>query len=218
MQAHLHAQTQQRSSEEILSLSGLRAISIILVIAGHAAGSGEGRTFGYKFLFEHAGLGVRIFFVISGYLITTLLLRERESFGWISLKLFYIRRALRILPAFYAFVLCIVILERLGLFSLPNHNLVYVVTYTVNFISNGTWWTGHLWSLSVEEQFYLLWPLALRFLTMRACVGLALIAIVAGILIRGLFVITGVQLIDPDIRTAFPFVSGAIAMGCLLVL
>jgi peptidoglycan/LPS O-acetylase OafA/YrhL len=227
MPAHSEGKLPRKSSEEISSLNGLRAISIILVIVGHAVGSGEGRTFGYKFLLEHGGLGVRVFFIISGYLITTLLLRERARFGWISLKLFYIRRALRILPAFYVFVVCIVILERLGLFSLPAHNLIYVLTYTVNFISNVPWWTAHLWSLSVEEQFYLLWPLALRFLSTRTCVTLALLAIMAGILIRALFIITSIQLIgEVNLQvlpikfyyTAFPFVSGAVAMGCLLAI
>jgi peptidoglycan/LPS O-acetylase OafA/YrhL len=161
---------------------------------------------------------VRIFFVISGYLITSLLLRERERFGQVSLRLFYARRALRILPAFLVFVACVVVLERLGLLTLPPHNLIWVLTYTVNFAPHGTWWTGHLWSLSVEEQFYLLWPLALRLLSVRICALVASVAVVSGILLRALNDVAHIQLVDPALKFAFPFVCGSLAIGCLLAL
>jgi peptidoglycan/LPS O-acetylase OafA/YrhL len=75
---------------------------------------------------------------------------------------------------------------------------------------------GHLWSLSVEEQFYLIWPLIMCFAKLRTCVALAVFATFWGILIRAFFVVTGIQLIDPAMRYAFPFVCGPIATGCLL--
>ena len=76
---------------------GLRAISIFLVLAGHAnPGAQDSLPFGV--VIDYPNLGVRVFFVISGFLITSLLLKERARTGGISLRLFYIRRALRILP------------------------------------------------------------------------------------------------------------------------
>src|SRR6267154_4420619 len=94
-----------RHAKRLPSLDGLRAVAVLLVCAGHLAGT---RHFISSGAMAHAGdvgnLGVRIFFVISGFLITHLLLVERGRAGSISLKAFYMRRALRILPAFYVFV------------------------------------------------------------------------------------------------------------------
>ena len=114
-------------------------------------------------MIDHGRLGVQIFFVISGFLITSLLLREKESTGSISLKLFYARRTLRIFPAFYLFFITIAVLSYLRLIELPRYDLLHAATYTMNYSGNGTWWMGHLWSLSVEEQFYFVWP-SLMFL------------------------------------------------------
>src|SRR6266851_10261850 len=114
----------------IPSLDGLRAISIGLVILGHAYAP---KLLGTRLLFAHPGLGVRIFFVISGYLITSLLLEEIKQFGEVSLPLFYARRALRILPAFLLFVAALVTLNRLSVIWLPPGSLLAVLTYTVNF-------------------------------------------------------------------------------------
>lgn len=134
-----------------------------------------------RMLFAHAALGVRIFFVISGYLITRLLLEEIRQFGNLSLPLFYARRALRILPAFLLFVAALVILNRLAVIKLPPGDLLLVLTYTVNFNTQGCWYSGHLWSLSVEEQFYLLWPFAVRFLPARNWTAIALLAFFSNI-------------------------------------
>lgn len=92
----------------IPSLDGLRAISIGLVILGHAY---VPTTLWGRLLFDHSALGVKIFFVISGYLITQLLLEEIKQFGNVSLTLFYARRALRILPVFLLFVAALVVLN-----------------------------------------------------------------------------------------------------------
>ena len=200
---------------DIPALEGLRALSIGLVILGHAIGFR--RSFVFRYFFVHAELGVRIFFIISGFLITTLLLSEKATFGNISLKLFYIRRALRILPAFCVFVATVFILSCVRILDIPSRVWLFVLTYTVNF-GTSVWVLGHLWSLSVEEQFYLLWPVAVRFASSRKCSEIAALAIFSGIFIRALFVITGIQLINPGLRYAFPFVCGPIAMGCLLAI
>lgn len=206
-----------REARTIPSLDGLRAISIVLVLLGHGIGGAEGHSFLFRFALLHADLGVRIFFVISGFLITRLLIEEKERFGSISLRLFYIRRALRILPAFLAYVGVAFALSAFGVIEIPARLWIFVLTYTINF-TQSVWQVGHLWSLSVEEHFYMLWPLAMRFASLRACVWIAVTAIFGGVLVRGLFVTTGYELINPQFRYATPLVLGPIAMGCLLAM
>src|SRR5664280_2047254 len=134
----------------IPSLDGLRAVSIIIVVWAHARASS-------RLLGLYAFFGVQIFFVISGYLITSLLLREHERTGTINLRTFYYRRMLRIFPAAYVYILAVAIV-----FQPPLHYLAYAFTYTSCYAGpHGPWMLSHLWSLSVEEQFYLLWPFAL---------------------------------------------------------
>lgn len=102
-------------------------------------------------------LGVRFFFVISGFLITYLLLKEHLESGDISLRRFYARRALRILPVYFAFLGVLFALQTFTPFSQPRITWLANLTFTSNYFPT-TWTTGHLWSLAVEEQFYLLWP------------------------------------------------------------
>jgi peptidoglycan/LPS O-acetylase OafA/YrhL len=155
------------SGSHIPSLDGLRAVSICMVVIGHCSKTIRGLSNGaYVFLgFVGAGrLGVSIFFVISGFLITTLLVREQVSTHTISLKDFYIRRAFRIFPGFYAYWLVTFILALLGYIHLSRSDLISAATYVWNYVPRtvDTWFLGHTWSLSVEEQFYLLWPLILK--------------------------------------------------------
>jgi peptidoglycan/LPS O-acetylase OafA/YrhL len=141
--------------KRIPSLDGLRAISISLVVVGHLAYAGRAP----QFLSEYANLGVRIFFVISGYLITSILLREHSRTGTISLRDFYIRRAYRIFPAAFCFIFVIVLLYW---HTLRWYDIGAALLYLVNFDFARPWIIGHLWSLSVEEQFYFLWPSVLK--------------------------------------------------------
>ncbi|MGE5729927.1 MAG: acyltransferase family protein, partial [Gemmatimonas sp.] len=109
-----------------------------------------------------ANFGVCVFFVISGYLITTLLAREAELRDGVSLRRFYLRRTLRIFPPYYAYLLTILV----GVFALgwelpPGARLWPAFTYTTNVIPTHFWLTLHAWSLSIEEQFYLTWPIVL---------------------------------------------------------
>jgi peptidoglycan/LPS O-acetylase OafA/YrhL len=204
----------------IPSLDGLRAVSILLVLVGHAANSqgfpGPNET-------QHAlgplgELGVRIFFVISGYLITTLLLEEWSRTGTISLRWFYFRRALRIFPPFYAFLAVLALLNGAGVLvapgSLPPGSFLLAATYTSNYFGL-FWYLEHTWSLSVEEQFYLLWPAVLLVAGPRRAGGLA----------------AGTLVLFPMVRIVYHFVPGTvtpeyhfeaigdtIAAGCLLAL
>lgn len=149
----------------IPSLDGLRALSVMLVIVLHTLL----RNSLYKFipfplrLVGNGALGVFIFFVISGYLITTLLLREQDKTGAISLRSFYLRRAFRILPPLYAYVLFLAALGATGhLPGMNRHELISALTLTRNYSTHVSLWAmEHLWSLCIEEQFYILWPTTL---------------------------------------------------------
>jgi peptidoglycan/LPS O-acetylase OafA/YrhL len=199
----------------IPGLDGLRAVSILLVLAAHALGTKHLPYWPRSHMLGDAG--VRTFFVISGFLITTLLLRERAKTGGISLAGFYVRRVFRIFPAFYTYLGVIAILVAIGWIAVPTRDLIFAATYTMNFHADRAWWVGHLWSLAVEEQFYLLWPAALVALGNRGALIFALVAIaIAPALRLGTLHYWPAQigLIDQ----AFPFVFDAIATGCVLAM
>jgi peptidoglycan/LPS O-acetylase OafA/YrhL len=103
-------------------------------------------------------LGVHVFFVISGFLITGLLMEELALSGRISLSRFYLRRTLRIFPAYYAYLAIAFLAAVAGWVQLAPHDLMHGLSYTSNYYPSRSWFLGHTWSLSVEEQFYLLWP------------------------------------------------------------
>jgi peptidoglycan/LPS O-acetylase OafA/YrhL len=142
----------------IPSLDGFRAISIILVLFAHGRFS-VGFPKQFSGIAQYGAVGVTIFFVISGFLITTLLLNEEVETGYINRKDFYIRRAFRILPVFLLYILLIALWRSVEDIHISNVNILRALTFTVNFYPNwGPWFTSHIWSLSVEEQFYLIWP------------------------------------------------------------
>jgi peptidoglycan/LPS O-acetylase OafA/YrhL len=131
-------------------------------------------------------LGVYVFFVISGLLITWLMIREREATGTISFKDFYIRRCLRILPVFWALLVTVALLKFAGLLSVTSYEIFRVFTFTYNYpspassIAKDAWSLVHTWSLSLEEQFYLLWPITFFLLRRKLAARLALILALAG--------------------------------------
>ena len=144
-------------------LDGLRCLSIVAVVAYHVAGSHQG-------LIGRGYLGVSLFFAISGFLITTLLLRERDKAGHISLRGFFARRSLRIFPLYYAvlglYAALVFVSEkdpvvRGDFFS----NLPAFLTYTSNWFvppaADKRVIFYFAWSLATEEQFYLVWPLVM---------------------------------------------------------
>jgi len=203
------------SPGRIPTLDGLRAISIALVLFGHVMGTGAVP------MIPHTGMvavtGVRTFFVISGFLITTLLLREREKHGRISLRGFYWRRAFRIFPPFYVYLAVVGVLCVLELISVSGRDFTFAATYTMNFHEHRAWWLGHLWSLAVEEQFYLIWPLTLVLFGARRAVYVAVVAILAAPVLR-VAAWYGWPSIGGLTDQAFPFVFDALATGCLLAL
>lgn len=165
------------------SLDGLRCLSILAVI-WHHCGWNQAPD-GWAVL-STGYLGVDLFFVISGFLITTLLLREREETGRISLRDFYIRRTLRIFPLYYTviglYVVTVFLFERntvrgQAFFS----NLPFFLTYTSNWFIQleGRVIFYFAWSLATEEQFYLVWPTlekAFSGMAIPVLIGIVLLA------------------------------------------
>lgn len=148
-------------------LDGLRAVAVLLVLIAHAQVS-----VGFPHIlqrcakllpFDGGALGVDIFFVISGFIITHILLKEEQRHGRVSIVNFWKRRALRILPALVVYISIIV---GLGLIypqvSVSRIDVLMALTFSSGILApDRSWWLGHTWSLSIEEQFYLGWPLVL---------------------------------------------------------
>ena len=178
-------------------------MSILLVIVGHF----------HQSLIALAIFGVHIFFVISGYLITKLLQDECDRSGRINLGTFYRRRAFRIFPAAYTYIIIIVLLVPASRPGLP-----YAATYTVSYhFVTMPLLLQHLWSLSVEEQFYLLWPLAL-VLGYRYRGQIAWLAMLAAGLFRLALAFSSSPFSTFHMHYSFPGSMDSIAAGCLLAI
>ena len=138
----------------IAGLDGLRAWAIALVLGQHLHMGGWIN----RFQPDLGRLGVALFFALSGYLITGILCDSTPS-----LARFYWRRSLRIFPAFYAYWCLLLGLALLGWQQVNPLAMLAAATYWINWLPGVRGWTlQHLWSLAIEEQFYLLWPLVLR--------------------------------------------------------
>lgn len=139
------------------SMDGLRGISILSVILGHI-----GRDKSWR-IYIDGSVGVDIFFILSGFLITTLLLKEKIVKGKISLKSFYIRRILRIIPVAYLYLLVVIVLNYYFDLKIPALSFLTSFTFFRNIPITNDWYTGHYWTLSTEEQFYIVVPTLLAF-------------------------------------------------------
>ncbi len=181
-----------RARSYVNALDGLRAVSILLVLFHHVP-----RYSAQHFLHtlqENGRYGVSFFFVISGFLICTLFLREEEKTGRIDLWRFYGRRALRLLPLYYlALCLHAILVFGLGQYTLENQALfkeklpAYLFYYS-NWLATATQGPFFFaWSLAVEEQFYLVFGLLLFFASRRVVIGAALAALLVKAAVYGLF-------------------------------
>jgi peptidoglycan/LPS O-acetylase OafA/YrhL len=203
----------------IASLDGIRAVAALIVFAAHT----------HLQNFMPGGFGVTIFFFLSGYLITTLLRREYEQTGGISLKAFYLRRVYRIFPPLYLVLGILILLALSGvvrnemsatavlaqLAHLTNYYLVAagsdsapVVPYTVPF-----------WSLAVEEHFYLLFPFALLLLLRKnplPRVALALAAVCGFVLLWRCVLVLGFDVGSYYVYNATDTRLDSLLFGCLL--
>ena len=202
--------------DRIPSLDGLRAISIAMVLLAHLAGTrgfpmsaASGRMLGL------GELGVHVFFVISGFLITGLLMDELALSGRISLSRFYLRRTLRIFPAYYTYLAIVFLAAVAGWVQLAPHDLIHGLSYTSNYYPSRSWFMGHTWSLSVEEQFYLLWPALVVLAGPRRAVFIAAATLLTVPIIRvGSWEL--MRWAGDGIGHRFETVADAIAAGCVL--
>lgn len=194
-------------------LDGIRALSIMLVILSHATGTVGGPPM-EPGLLALGELGVRIFFVISGFLITTLLLAEYNREGSISLGRFYLRRTFRIFPAMYFLVLCMVFADTMGWITLRPGDVFHAATYTTNYHFARSWELAHIWSLSVEEQFYLIWPALFLLFGIKGAIGASALLVLVAPFLRML-----TYLFFPEQRlsigSSFHTVADSIAIGCV---
>ncbi|HYM74785.1 MAG TPA: acyltransferase [Candidatus Dormibacteraeota bacterium] len=189
----------------IPSLDGVRAISISLVVVGHLVELRYHSDVAGAF----ANLGVRIFFIISGYLITTLLLKEYRKTSTIGLREFYVRRAYRIVPAAIVFMLTVFVIFW---HELRWYHMAAAALYLANFDFAHPWFLGHLWSLSVEEQFYFLWPGVLKKWHRHR------VAILAGVVAFAPAYRVACHFLQMHGKAdeTFPAVADVLAIGCLL--
>ena len=194
------------------ALDGLRALSVIAVISYHA---------GIDWI-PGGFIGVEVFFVVSGFLITSLMIDEQHVSGKVSLKQFWIRRARRLLPALFTMLIASLVavtffakdsapdfrqdvLPALGYFS--NWWQIYFVD-TPYFAANSLPMLRHLWSLAVEEQWYVLWPIAFVFVLGNKRIPRWISAVVIGLLAAAVMVGTALAFIaDNETRINFLYLS-----------
>lgn len=156
------------------SIDGIRGLGVIVVVLGHVGG---GAGFGKYGLFPYSVL-IDMFFIVSGYLITTLLLEEWSRSSEVSLRSFYVRRFLRLMPALFALLALVVVVavgvKLLGATYPPFKTTLaevgaaaFYVYPVIVLVKQGETFLFHLWTLSVEEWFYFLWPALLVRIGLR---------------------------------------------------
>jgi peptidoglycan/LPS O-acetylase OafA/YrhL len=199
------------------ALDGLRGLAILLVVVYH--------NFGFIDVFFFGWLGVDLFFVLSGFLITDILLQTTGHKNY--LRNFYLRRILRIFPLYY---LCLI----LFLFVIPRLPLVFDIKY---YTDNQVWlWTylqnwlyifkdpgqtntlNHLWSLAVEEQFYLVWPLVILLVKKPKYLLILISLLLIGVLGLRLWIWNN-QVVDLAYFNLYTFTRiDGICIGCMIAL
>jgi peptidoglycan/LPS O-acetylase OafA/YrhL len=198
-------------------LDGLRGIAILLVLLAHASHTRHFAAPGFVLDLAHFGLGVDSFLMTSGFLITLLFMRELSRTDSIDVLHFYRRRVYRLFPTYSAFVLTILWLNHVSYLHLTPRDWRGLLTQSVNFVYHPTWEIGHLWSLSMQEQFYVAFPLVLAWLgpirTRKALFGCLALAPVLRVTIL-LFFKAQSKMIDSWTPTR----ADTIVVGCLLAL
>jgi peptidoglycan/LPS O-acetylase OafA/YrhL len=215
----------------LIGLDGLRGIAVSMVVIAHAEQTTAHGYTGILWPLHLLGgdLGVHLFFVLSGFVITRMLLNEYARSETISYINFYIRRTKRIFPAFYSYVAVISILTAVGYLNISDSNLWAAGLYLWNYVDllgiataatnqpDGHWYLGHFWTLALEEQFYWFWP-ALFMLIMRkrnALILPALILIIPAIRIATYFAIPSVR---GQLTAMAPTGIDSILVGCFFAM
>lgn len=202
-------------SRHIPQLDGLRGSAILLVLVGHVMQKSP-PLLSWP-LYQLASLGVLLFFVLSGYLITTLISEEKESTGNIGLREFYLRRIFRLLPALLVFLVAIGILSSSG--RIPHvklYEFLACIFYLRNIIGRNDA-VAHLWSLSLEEQFYLLWPPIIKLVKSKKLIIISALVVVAMCLWRAIAM--HIHLFDYNLGIYYTrpwFRMDSILIGCCL--
>lgn len=209
-------------NRSIPSLDGLRAFSVLAVILGHSH-SPLLDDIPFSASFRNGDQGVTTFFLISGFLITHLLLKELNRDGTISLRRFYLRRTFRIFPPFYAFLIVIAIVGlRFHKVFVTPLSLFVAASYSWDYFwaflkAPEIWILGHSWSLAVEEQFYVLWPMSMAYFSKKVNLRIA-----AGVILLSPVSRIVTYFAWPHARNYEPIMLHArldpIMMGCLLSL
>jgi peptidoglycan/LPS O-acetylase OafA/YrhL len=204
------------TSHELPQLYGLRALAVLAVVIAHST------TVTHRLGLSLGSFGVYLFFVLSGYLITGILVRSREKAERLGVGLdrvwfaFLARRALRIFPLYYAALLVAI---TLGLGD-ARHEWPWYAAFlpNVRIAYQGEWpdALGHFWSLAVEEQFYLLWPVACFFIPRRHLLRLAIVCVVSAPMLRFLLLCTSVS--DISSVTWMPCCLDGLGLGAVLAL
>jgi len=153
-------------NKHIKTLDGWRAVAVAAVTLAHLSGSVLPKTSSLAPVFAWMINGVDLFFALSGYLISSKLIAELESSGKINFKLFYLRRVFRLIPAAYTYLSIIFLLSFAGYMAVNNLEFLSILTFWRNYLGPeaGGEYTGHFWSLTVEEHFYFFLPAFLFFL------------------------------------------------------
>jgi len=199
----------------MVQLDGLRAFAVALVMLSHW-------TLDLPILpkLPLGQMGIELFFVLSGFLISSILLKSRDKAGnGQVLKNFYLRRALRIFPVYYATIFVLININELWITNLEVDRLaIWHLTYTNNFFYffNGNFLgaESHFWTLSVEEQFYLVWPFIMLFTPLKWLKNVVISLLIGSILFRGWMLLEGHHFMF----TLMPSQIFAFAMGSLLAL
>jgi peptidoglycan/LPS O-acetylase OafA/YrhL len=207
---------------EIASLTGIRAVAVMIVFMGHSG-----------IPYSAAPLGVTIFFFLSGYLITTLLRREFDRTGTISLRAFYLRRACRILPPLYIVLILAGLLTLAGAMQYQHLRLGACLSqflFFANYHTLQTGWSGvqtgtppgtdALWSLAVEEHFYLLFPVCYlmlcRYLPSPRKQAVVLAAVCGAVLVWRVVLIVGLHTSFDRTYVGTDTRIDSILFGCIL--
>ena len=200
----------------IVGLDFLRAVAVMLVLGDHSGAYLLGVDMGLN-----GGLGVELFFVLSGFLITWMLQHEFQKHQTIDFRAFYWRRLLRLMPIFYVYViLCLLMLALLHR-PIPWGAVVSGLTYTTNYYQAlhdaPTHFLSHCWSLAVEEQFYFLWPMALWLILKRKLPPARAIVLLIGLiwLHRSVLFLSG-WADDAYLYRALDTLADHLLAGCLL--
>jgi peptidoglycan/LPS O-acetylase OafA/YrhL len=203
------------------NLNGIRCIAALLVVFHHLEQAKH--AFGIANIYEepiiqHAGrLGVGLFFVLSGFLITYLLLDERGRFGNVDAKKFYLRRIFRIWPIYFLIIgLSFLVFPHLDLLYFPGTNeklevhsaerialLLLVLPNYAFVLYDLPYWCAQTWSIGVEEQFYYLWPWLIKYPKKRILTFITFLTITVLLLFAGLHFLNETSEVEKAITTTF---------------